>query len=517
MNIDKYNFDGLNTIHNCEFLSDKKFKKAYERGVKAVGKDYQWYWRVHVGLWAANIAVRLDGDFVECGVNKGFLSSSIMDYLDWNKLNKKFYLLDTFCGIDLTLVSEEEKELNIEEKNQKLIDNNFYTLDIKSVIDNFSEFKNVEIIKGSIPHTLENIKSDKIAFASIDLNCSPPEVAAMEFLWEKLVPGAIVVLDDYAYKGYEPQKKGMDEFAKSKNIEILSLPTGQGIIIKSENKLQPAEILRDSALIFEENGDIETALKIMKQARILRPQGPFINKKIQEYEEYLNKINFIEFCPICGNKEFKFNNVLVPELIKDWTLNNEEVEYINLQQGFHCNSCFSNLRSMTLAKNFMEYFNSSQLLFTYFVEDFEKKVLEINEAGNLTKYLKRMKNHILLEYPEIDMQNMNINDNEFDVIIHSDTLEHIPNSIKALKECYRVLKPKGVMFFTIPIIHDKLTRKRLGLSNSYHGNYYAKAEDQIVFTEYGGNFYLELLEAGFKDIRIFSIDRKASISIIGKK
>ena len=39
------------------------------------------------------------GDFVECGVNKGFLSSAIMEYLDWNSLDRGFYLLDTFAGL----------------------------------------------------------------------------------------------------------------------------------------------------------------------------------------------------------------------------------------------------------------------------------------------------------------------------------------------------------------------------------------------------------------------------------
>jgi hypothetical protein len=41
-----------------------------------------------------------------------------------------------------------------------------------------------------------------------------------------------VVLDDYAFRGYERQKAAMDEFARQVGIEILTLPTGQGLIIK---------------------------------------------------------------------------------------------------------------------------------------------------------------------------------------------------------------------------------------------------------------------------------------------
>jgi hypothetical protein len=40
------------------------------------------------------------------------------------------------------------------------------------------------------------------------------------------------VLDDYAYRGYREQKLGMDRFAASVGIEVLSLPTGQGLIMK---------------------------------------------------------------------------------------------------------------------------------------------------------------------------------------------------------------------------------------------------------------------------------------------
>jgi hypothetical protein len=65
------------------------------------------------------------------------------------------------------------------------------------------------------------------------MNCSTPEVAAAEFFWERLVPGALLLLDDYAYRGYRPQKVAMDRFAQTKASKILSLPTGQGLLIKS--------------------------------------------------------------------------------------------------------------------------------------------------------------------------------------------------------------------------------------------------------------------------------------------
>ena len=61
---------------------------------------------------------------------------------------------------------------------------------------------------------------------------SEPEIAAAHFFWDKIVPGGVVILDDYGFKGHEEQKAAFNEFAKQKNVPILQLPTGQGIIFK---------------------------------------------------------------------------------------------------------------------------------------------------------------------------------------------------------------------------------------------------------------------------------------------
>jgi len=227
----EYNQDGLRSIHNHDFMSEAKFSKAYERGCRAHA-DYQWHWRVHIGLWAAFTASKLDGDFVECGVNHGFLSSAIMEFLNWNSLKKTFYLLDTFEGLDLRYVSDEELKRGAEKNNETAIKSGFYVDGVESVKANFSEWTNVQIIKGSIPETLSQVDTTRVAYLHVDMNCSPPEVAAMNYFWDRLLPGAVVLLDDYAYRGYESQKNAMDAFAKQRHVMIASLPTGQGLLIK---------------------------------------------------------------------------------------------------------------------------------------------------------------------------------------------------------------------------------------------------------------------------------------------
>lgn len=104
---------------------------------------------------------RLTGDFVECGVNRGFLSSAIMDYLDWDNLGKHFYLLDTCKGIDERFLSVEDVAAGALQKNRANLANGFYASEIESVRENFAEWKNLSLIEGAIPETCRRFERRK--------------------------------------------------------------------------------------------------------------------------------------------------------------------------------------------------------------------------------------------------------------------------------------------------------------------------------------------------------------------
>ena len=112
------------------------------------------------------------------------------------------------------------------------------------------------------------------------------------------------------------------------------------------------------------------------------------------------------------------------------------------------------------------------------------------------------------------MQALDLPDESFDFIIHSDTLEHVADSTGALGECYRVLRPGGYLVYTIPIIPDRMTRSRVGLQPSYHGREIENLQDYLVQREYGGDFWGEVFESGFRHVYMHSIMYPASISII---
>lgn len=229
-----YDSDGLNTVHNHDFMADPRFMAAYQRGMQAAGgTDYRWYWRIHMGLWAAQSALRVPGDFVECGVNRGFLSSAIMQWLDWDRTGRQFYLLDTFRGLDERYVSEVERVAGVLDRNARELASGFYTSTLESVEQNFSEWRNKRIVVGTVPETLAQVDSPSLAFLHIDMNNVAPEVAAVDTLWDRISTGGIVLLDDYAYYGFQPQKVGLDEWASRRQVPIASLPTGQGLIVKA--------------------------------------------------------------------------------------------------------------------------------------------------------------------------------------------------------------------------------------------------------------------------------------------
>lgn len=221
-----YNYDGLVTAHNADFMSEPKFANAYAAG-KATGSwSGDLYWRAYIICWAADYALRLEGDFVECGVNRGGYALAAMNYTAFERLPKRFYLLDTFKGLDERYIAEEEKEAGIVARRWG------YEDCYEDVVRTFAPYPNVRIIQGTVPDTLPQVDSDKIAFLSIDMNNREPEIAAVTYFWDKLVSGAIIILDDYGWRKHIEQKRAFDQFAKEHNVTILALPTGQGVILK---------------------------------------------------------------------------------------------------------------------------------------------------------------------------------------------------------------------------------------------------------------------------------------------
>jgi SAM-dependent methyltransferase len=107
---------------------------------------------------------------------------------------------------------------------------------------------------------------------------------------------------------------------------------------------------------------------------------------------------------------------------------------------------------MTLASAFLRTQDFTGTLSDFIETKPKVNVLEINEAGHLNPLLSQLPNHTLAESPAVDMTRLPYADDEFDAVLHSDTLEHVADPIKGLKEILRVLRPGGYVCYTIPVV-----------------------------------------------------------------
>lgn len=229
-----YSGDGLAVWNrNVDFLADERFIKAYQAGMQTDHRqdrhsgsfiDLHIEWRIHVSCWAAWHAKRLDGDFVECGTNAGIMSVAVCNYIDFNATGKRFFLFDTFAGVPEEQIGPDE--------GHAYYQNTVYRDVYETARRNFAPWPNAILVRGKVPDSLATQTISQVAYLMIDMNIMVPERAALEHFWPKMVRGGIVLFDDYGWRGYDAQKRAHDAFAARQGVEILTLPTGQGMLIK---------------------------------------------------------------------------------------------------------------------------------------------------------------------------------------------------------------------------------------------------------------------------------------------
>jgi SAM-dependent methyltransferase len=224
-------------------------------------------------------------------------------------------------------------------------------------------------------------------------------------------------------------------------------------------------------------------------------------------------------CSVCLGDRFSYRKVLWDSLIDEWCLSPLEVSLIERQQGGYCVNCGSNFRSIALAGAICSHLGYDKGLQNLIrsKEVIGLKILEINEAGNLSRWLSQLPGHLLVKYPDVDMQSMPYQEGSFDLVVHSDTLEHISDPIGALRECWRVVKRGGALVYTVPLLPGRLTRSRAGLPPSFHGISTTDAPDFKVWTEYGADAYMHALSAGFSSCAITPFDFPSAFSLTALK
>ncbi len=181
-----------------------------------------------------------------------------------------------------------------------------------------------------------------------------------------------------------------------------------------------------------------------------------------------------------------------------------------------CWDCGANGRSRQVAKALVdEYAVKARSLAELVHEPGFRSlaIAEINQCAQLHYLLADLPGLHYSEYgsldPEIrseDTLNLSYSAGSFDLVLTSDTLEHVPDSDRALAEIHRVLKPGGSHIFTIPVVWDQpRTRKRSVIEDGrlvhllppvYHGGSIDQ-NDCLAFYDYGADIVDTVRSLGF--------------------
>ena len=221
-------------------------------------------------------------------------------------------------------------------------------------------------------------------------------------------------------------------------------------------------------------------------------------------------------CIVCGGATIgPIQHIITDALAQTWRLSKSERHQLDERESRFCPKCKSSTRTRALAKAIMKQIPFAGVLtFAEWVEMARKhhlRIAEINSCGCLHTFLKTLSNLSYSEYttgnifiknirklrgvPHEDIQSLSYKDNSFDLVLHSEVLEHVPNPHKALEECKRVLKPNGICIFTIHIMMNRKTIRRAKLyvskvinllEPSYHGT--DNLKDYLVWREFGKDF-----------------------------
>jgi len=209
---------------NLSFRHDQKFMSCFYDAVTS-DQERSLLWRLHSLAWAAKNALNVEGDFVECGVFKGFCSSVLLRYLDFQNLPRQAYLYDTFEGLpEKTSTEQERRAWDYTHYDPEAI--------YSGVREKFSKYKNVNIVRGIVPESFDVAVPEKIAFLHIDMNSEKAEMLALEHLFDKVTPGGMIVFDDFGWMCNANQMRSELAFMNERAHNILELPTGQGVVIK---------------------------------------------------------------------------------------------------------------------------------------------------------------------------------------------------------------------------------------------------------------------------------------------
>lgn len=208
-------------------------------------------------------------------------------------------------------------------------------------------------------------------------------------------------------------------------------------------------------------------------------------------------------CAVCGwaGRQRYSSWVLSPELARRWG------DALAERESLFCERCGCSLRVRRIASVLVDLYAERATSFAGLVREDAFRALEIaeiNSIGRMHPILAEAPGLTHVEYPEEDIQALSWHDERFDLVLTSETLEHVPDPHLALRETRRVLRPGGRHVFTVPVDPSLATsRSRSGLRPEHHGRgggpfgLVTRRVDMLVHTDFGRDLAEVVGAAGF--------------------
>lgn len=142
-------------------------------------------------------------------------------------LKKKHFAYDTFYGIPNAV-----KDIDTF-KHSKEGDNPFGGISFKWVKE-FLNLPNIKIRKGIFPDSVKKMEMNKkYCFVHIDGDTYKTTIDGLEFYFDKIISGGVIIVDDYGNDGTPGVTKAIKEFCNKKNIRFEIPTSGQCKIKKT--------------------------------------------------------------------------------------------------------------------------------------------------------------------------------------------------------------------------------------------------------------------------------------------
>ena len=178
-----------------------------------------------------DMARGLSGDIVECGVFKGsglFTWLKLIDMYEPNSIKKvigfDFFGNDFVDKLTDTVDRETMRQVFTRDSNLSEDDISIEGFETRLQRAGFKDSK-YDLVKGDITKTsyqyLETRPGLRISILYLDMDLDEPTYCALEAFWDRVVPGGLVVFDEYAYHNWS-ESNAVDRFFKSKNVKMIS-------------------------------------------------------------------------------------------------------------------------------------------------------------------------------------------------------------------------------------------------------------------------------------------------------